>query len=200
MAFLLSAPAVNPVVLVSTSVAFPGQPRVVAARAMASALTATTVGLIWSHLAKPGWTRAPRCAVPLGCAWKRFRLTLVHDFVDGASMLVVGAAATATLRSRVDPASLAAIARWPPAGVVLAGGLAVVLCVCSEADAFVASSLAGLSPVARLAFMVVGPAVDLKLIAMQSGTFGPRFAIRFAPLAFTVALASSAGVGWWLLR
>src|SRR5207247_6786497 len=58
MAFLLSAPAVNPVVLVSTSVAFPGQPRVVAARAMASALTATTVGLIWSRFGKPGWSRA----------------------------------------------------------------------------------------------------------------------------------------------
>ena len=136
----------------------------------------------------------------LSSPWRRFRLTVVHDFVDGASMLVIGAAATATLRSSVDVASFGAIARWPPVGVVLAGGLAVLLCVCSEADAFVASSLAGLSSVARLVFMVVGPAVDLKLIAMQWSTFGPRFAIRFAPLVFAVAVATSAGVGWWLLR
>jgi uncharacterized protein len=41
--------------------------------------------------------------------------------------------------------------------------------------------------------LVVGPAVDLKLIAMQSGVFGRRFAARFAPLTFAVA------VGWALL-
>jgi uncharacterized membrane protein YraQ (UPF0718 family) len=50
--------------------------------------------------------------------------------------------------------------------------LAVVLCVCSEADAFVAASLSGFSPTARLAFMVVGPMVHLKLTALQAGTFG----------------------------
>jgi uncharacterized membrane protein YraQ (UPF0718 family) len=52
---------------------------------------------------------------------------------------------------------------------------------------------------ARLAFMVVGPAVDLKLIAMQSGTFGPGFSLRFAPLTFTIAIVASVAVGWWLL-
>ncbi len=62
--------------------------------------------------------------------------------------------------------------------------MAVALCVCSEADAFVAATFTQFSPTARLAFMVVGPVVDLKLIALQSGTFGGRFARRFAPLTF----------------
>ena len=39
------------------------------------------------------------------------------------------------------------------------GALAVVLSICSEADAFVASSLTEFSLTARLAFMVVGPMV-----------------------------------------
>jgi uncharacterized membrane protein YraQ (UPF0718 family) len=77
--------------------------------------------------------------------------------------------------------------------------LAVVLCVCSEADAFVAASLSGFPPTARLAFMVVGPMVDLKLVALQAGTFGRGFAVRFSSVTWVVALVSSVLVGWWLL-
>ncbi len=48
---------------------------------------------------------------------------------------------------------------------------------------------------ARLAFLVVGPMVDLKLFAMQAGAFGRRFAVRFAPATFVVAVACAVTVG-----
>ncbi len=73
------------------------------------------------------------------------------------------------------------------------------LAVCSEADAFVASSLTQFSLISRLAFLVVGPMVDVKLIAMQVGAFGRSFAIRFAPLVFIVGVLSSIAMGAWLL-
>jgi uncharacterized protein len=41
--------------------------------------------------------------------------------------------------------------------------------------------------------------VDVKLIALQAGTFGRGFALRFAPLTLVVALLSSAVIGRWLL-
>ena len=65
--------------------------------------------------------------------------------------------------------------------------------------AFVAASLSQFPPTAQLAFMVVGPAVDVKLFAMQAGTFGRRFATVFAPLTFVVAVASALVVGAVLL-
>jgi len=77
--------------------------------------------------------------------------------------------------------------------------LAVVMAICSEADAFIAASLTQFSLSSRLAFMVVGPMVDVKLIALQAGTFSGRFALRFAPLTFAAALSSSLLIGWWLL-
>jgi len=52
---------------------------------------------------------------------------------------------------------------------------------------------------ARLAFLVVGPMIDLKLFAMQAGTFGRRFAVRFAPTTFVLAVLVSAAVGGVLL-
>jgi hypothetical protein len=77
--------------------------------------------------------------------------------------------------------------------------LAIVLAVCSEADAFVAASLSGFSPTARLTFMVVGPMVDLKLIALQAGTFGRAFAVRFSSATAVVAVVCSVIVGGVLL-
>ena len=77
--------------------------------------------------------------------------------------------------------------------------LAVVLAICSEADAFVAASLTAFPMTARLAFMVVGPAVDVKLFALQAGTFGRGFALRFAPATFFVAVGASVLVGAVLL-
>ncbi|MGH3804918.1 MAG: permease, partial [Pseudonocardiaceae bacterium] len=45
----------------------------------------------------------------------------------------------------------------------------------------------------------VGPMIDLKLFAMQVGTFGRGFALRFAPATLLAAIAASAAVGWILL-
>ncbi len=77
--------------------------------------------------------------------------------------------------------------------------LAVLLSICSEADAFVAASLSQFSLTSRLVFLVVGPMVDLKLISMQTGVFGRRFAARFAPATFVVAVTAGVAAGWVLL-
>jgi uncharacterized membrane protein YraQ (UPF0718 family) len=47
----------------------------------------------------------------------------------------------------------------------------------------------------RLVFLVVGPAVDVKLFAMQAGMFGRAFAVRFAPATFGVATVMATVVG-----
>ena len=94
---------------------------------------------------------------------------------------------------------LEAVAGHPVISVVALAGLAVVLSICSEADAFVAASLGQFSLTARLAFLVVGPMVDIKLFALQAGTFGRAFAVRFAPTTFVVGILVSALVGMWLL-
>ena len=48
-------------------------------------------------------------------------------------------------------------------------------------------------------FLVVGPMVDLKLISMQTGVFGRRFAVRFAPATLAAAILVGAGFGAVLL-
>jgi len=91
------------------------------------------------------------------------------------------------------------LAADPVLGVALMASLAVVLALCSEADAFVAASMTMVPLLPRLVFLVVGPAVDVKLFAMQAGLFGRAFAARFAPCTFLVATASACAVGLLVL-
>ncbi|OSZ61444.1 hypothetical protein OQI_05490 [Streptomyces pharetrae CZA14] len=200
LAFLLSAPAINPVVLVATSIAFPGRPEMVLARLLASLAAAVVMGWLWARFGKERWLRPPNARPgPEPSGVRAFVHGLQHDFLHAGGFLVVGAAAAATFNIAVPRAYLDVFTDSPWLSVLLLALLAVVLCVCSEADAFVAASLSGFSPTARLAFMVVGPMVDLKLIALQTGTFGRAFAIRFASATWVVAVLSSVLVGWWLL-
>jgi uncharacterized protein len=200
LTFLLSAPAINPVVLVSTAVAFPGQPEVVAARAIASLLAATVVGLIWAWFGNDKFLeRARRQHTHDGPPFSVLVETAQHDLLQAGGFLIIGAATAATLQTAVPRDILDGVATSGLASVLALAGLAVVMAICSEADAFVAASLTQFSLTSRLAFMVVGPMVDVKLIALQTGTFGGRFAVRFAPLTFVVAVSSAIVVGWWLL-
>jgi uncharacterized membrane protein YraQ (UPF0718 family) len=201
LAFLLSAPAINPVVLTATAVAFPGRPEVVVARFLASLLAATVVGLVW---ARSGRDELLERVVNRGRGEQGRPLAVLvataqHDLLQAGGFLIVGAATAATLQTVVPRSVLDTVAGADPLAFVALAGLAVVMAICSEADAFVAASLTQFSLSARLAFMVVGPMVDVKLVALQAGTFGRGFAVRFAPLTLVVALASSAVVGWWLL-
>ena len=200
LAFLLSAPAINPVVLVATAVAFPGRPGVVVARLLASLLAAIVVGLVWARTGRDHLLdRARRRRVSDGPPLAVLAATAQRDLLQAGGFLIVGAATAATLQTVVPRSALDAVAGAGPVAFLALAALAVVMAICSEADAFVAASLTQFSLSARLAFMVVGPMVDVKLIALQAGTFGRGFTLRFAPLTLAVALASSAVVGWWLL-
>ncbi|MFF3908294.1 permease [Streptomyces sp. NPDC001848] len=201
-AFLLSAPAVNPVVLTATAVAFPGSPLMVLARLLASLATAAVMGWLWLWLGREEWLRPTVRHTghrPGHSRWREFRLGFQHDFLHAGGFLVVGAMAAATFNVAVPRSVLDVFSGSTWLSVLFLAGLAVVLAVCSEADAFVAASLAGFSPVARLAFMVVGPMVDLKLIALQAGTFGRAFAVRFSTATTVVAVLCSALIGGALL-
>ncbi|PRY61900.1 hypothetical protein B0I28_101224 [Glycomyces artemisiae] len=196
--FMLASPAINPIVVVSTFVAFPGNPEMVAARVCASLVAAVGIGWLWAKLGKTEWLRLPEHRHHDDGKWAAYWAAIRHDFLHAGGYLVIGAAIAASLNTLVPETWLAPIADSPVLGVLALAVLAVLVSICSESDAFVAASLTQFSPTAKLAFMVVGPFIDVKLAAMQAGTFGRRFAARFAPAAFLAALAAAAlmGVVW----
>jgi uncharacterized membrane protein YraQ (UPF0718 family) len=200
LAFLLSAPAINPVVLVATAVAFPGQPKMVLARFIASLATALIVGWLWALTGRPLPIRNhPSHQHGTGTRLNRATATASHDLAQTMGLLVIGAASAATLKTVFPERWLSHVAGHDLTGIIVLAALAVLLAVCSESDAFIAASLSQFSRTAQLAFMVVGPGVDLKLIALQAGTFGRQFAMRFAPLTWLVAVVTASLTGAVLL-
>jgi uncharacterized membrane protein YraQ (UPF0718 family) len=200
LAFLLAAPAINPVVLVATAVAFPGRPEMVAARFLASLLASVLVGWCWLRIGRTDLLRSRhRSHEHVGTRREVLLATASHDFLSAGGFLIIGAATAATLQTVVPRTVLDHLAGSGALALLALGVLAVIMAICSEADAFIAASLRQFSATAQLAFMVVGPMVDVKLVALQAGTFGRAFTIRFAPLTFAAALGSAALVGWWLL-
>lgn len=201
LAFLLAAPAINPIVLTATAVAFPGNPEMVLARGVASLLVAMIMGWLWLRLGRADWIRLPHRPDLDGLSraaafWSAVR----HDVVHAGGFLVLGAMAAASINVLVPERWSQTLADEPVLSVLVLAVLAVLLSICSEADAFVAASLSQFSLTSRLVFLVVGPMVDLKLISMQAGVLGRRFALRFAPATFAVAVTVAVAVAAVVLR
>jgi uncharacterized protein len=202
LTFLLAAPAVNPIVLVATAVAFPGEPGMVWARLAGSMGTALVMGFLWARFGKAEWFAEQalrRLPEPRGgrSRWLMFAETARHDLVDAGGFLVIGGITAAVLNVVVPRTWLDGLGEQLVLGVVVMALLAVLLALCSEADAFVAASLSSMPLLPKLVFLVVGPAIDVKLFALQAGTLGRRFALRFAPLTFVVAIGCA--VAAWAL-
>jgi uncharacterized membrane protein YraQ (UPF0718 family) len=199
LTFLLAAPAVNPAVLVSTAVAFPGNHTMVLARFLASLATAVLVGWFCLALGRRLPLRLPQAVEPHLGAGARFVATARHDFLHASGFLVLGAVLAAAVNSMVPRSIVDTVAGQAVLGILTMAVFAFVVALCSESDAFVAASFTAFSDTAKLVFLVVGPAMDIKLAAMEAGTFGAAFARQFVPVVLAVATCSALGVGWLLL-
>lgn len=107
------------------------------------------------------------------------------------AFVVAGAALAAALQTVIPQSLVSGLARTPVVGSLALMGIAFVLSLCSEADAFVAVSFAQFPLGAQLAFLVFGPVVDAKLAFLYSATFKRRFVIRLMAVAVPVTLAGS---------
>lgn len=98
----------------------------------------------------------------------------IHDFLEITCFLILGATLAAIVQS-ADLLSYAPMLKNSPALAIPAMMLlAVLLCLCSEADAFVAANLIAIPLGGKLAFLVLGPMLDLKLYLMYTRVFRPR--------------------------
>ena len=99
--------------------------------------------------------------------------TTLNDFIDITVFLIIGSVIAAFVKS--DPQlinKVEAMSREQPLlAIPLMMLLAFVLCLCSEADAFLAASFTKMSVSAKIAFLVFGPMLDIKLLLMYTRVY-----------------------------
>jgi hypothetical protein len=201
IAFLLSAPVVNPVVILSTYTAFGWGPLLIG-RLIFSILIAFTVGLIFS-LAKPqevlletrDWrleTGDSPLPTPHSPLLTRFWQALTiggDDFLDMGRYLIVGSILAALMQTIVPQATLLALGSGPVISIIVLMALAYILSICSTVDAFLALSFVNTFTTGSiLGFLVFGPMVDIKSSLMFLSVFRRRTVAYLILLPFLLTL------------
>lgn len=194
--YMLAAPVINPVVVLSTYVAFSGNFQLVLGRVFIVAGSAALTGWLCRGCLRAGPPADSKCSLSLPdlnhlhshctqsmpAAGRNWRTVLdllssgASEFLEMGKYLILGALASAAFKVFLPWQLVQVLAGSMSLSIVVLMLLAVLLCVCSEADAFVAASFVYVPPAAQLSFMALGAMVDLKLIGMYFGAFPPKMA------------------------
>ncbi|MCP3030184.1 permease [Halobacillus sp. A1] len=183
---LVSAPILNPIVFLSTFYAFQTDLTVAWAR-MGIALVVSLIigGIVYSRFGNSWQLKEEKGLITHGPHSYRNRLseTFHHasdEFFDMGKFLIIGALLASVIQTFMARDLLSDVGSGFLAGPAVMMGLAYFLSLCSEADAFVASSFKGLfSTSSLLAFLVYGPMTDLKNTILMAAYFRKRFVLSF---------------------
>jgi uncharacterized membrane protein YraQ (UPF0718 family) len=102
------------------------------------------------------------------------------DFLDVGFYLIIGAAIASVFNTAINKEVLLPFAGnhfLATTGMMVLAGL---LSLCSTSDAFIAANFLTFPVTAKLAFMVFGPMMDMKLLFMYGLVFKKRFTFTFA--------------------
>ncbi len=205
VAFLLAAPVMNPIVLVSTYIAFSNAPNgteVIVLRFVITAVVAISIGALFALAARPHETLRPVSLGELRPAdavlasrpqtlregfYRSMRVS-VNDFFEMGRFLVIGSMLAAAMQTFVSQSMLQTLGEGPLVSVLVMQLLAFVLSVCSTVDAFIALSFTTFSTGSILAFLTFGPMVDIKSMLMFLGVFKPRVVAYLVILPFLMTL------------
>lgn len=201
IAFMLAAPVINPVVLLSTAVAYRGRGAVemVIGRASLGLVVAMVAGFLIARSGADKLVAHARASDPAHDHPHHHHGSRARGFVDhlGADLLlmgkfiVLGAALAAAMQTIVPQSVFTGVLTSPFVGALLMIALAFFLSLCSEADAFVAVSFIQFPLGPQLAFLAAGPVLDTKLALLYGGTFGRAFVIKLAVVIVPVVVAGS---------
>lgn len=207
--FLLTGPLINPIVIFSTYMAFGNDARIAWTRMLLGFIVAFIAASIVSVVFRRNELKTG--AVPISTAHstaaaaplrQRFELMLKHsidEFFDMGKFLMMGAFFAAFVQTYVSTKSLLAIGEGVASSTIVMMGLAYLLSLCSEADAFIGASFRNVFPMtAILGFLVFGPMLDLKNTFMMLGVFRARFVFALIGIIAITVFASVMLVHVWL--
>lgn len=198
-AFMITAPIINPIVLFSTYIAFSNSIKFVVWRVVGSMLVALVVGVWLAYInTEPILTQTEldqACQIEAHhhekeTAWHKGWSVLTHgidEFFDSGRYLIFGSLLAAAMQTYLPTGAILQLGHTKILAILVMLILAATLSLCSEADAFIGSSLLSLfgsGPI--VGFLVFGPMVDIKNLLMMKRYFKTSFMLKFVGIVTVV--------------
>ncbi len=208
LTFLFAAPIINPITLLTTSQAFNDGGQMVLLRLIGAFIIANIVGWVFSSYKKTDVLNEDfiqYCNIEKthqhepNAGLKKNILEFSERFSGEAQLLlpslVGGSVLAGIIQTAVPRSVLLTLSADPIIAILVMMLLAFVVSICANVDAFFALALASVFPTsAILAFLLLGPMVDIKMLALLRTTFTNSLLLRASTLIAVLVLTISLGV------
>ena len=192
MTFLIAAPIVNPITIITTHAAFGWDGWVLVARILGGFAIANVIGWLYSkHGAQDSLLTArfaAECRVPPshvhgGARVQRSLELFIRETSVIMPALFIGSVVAGAIQVLVPRSVLVTLGSNPLWSILAMLVLAFVISVCSNVDAFFILPFAStFMPGSIVAFLVFGPIIDIKMLALLRTTFTTRVLIQLTVL------------------
>jgi uncharacterized membrane protein YraQ (UPF0718 family) len=204
MTFLLAAPILNPVTIITTYQAFGWDNGILAARIIGGFLIANLIGWLFSKHPRPeelltrGFEATCRVGHDHAQHTPRLQRSIVAFSSEASAMLpalFIGSAIAGLIQVGVSRDVLITLGSNPVWSVLALMALAFVIAICSNVDAFFILSLGStFMPGAIVAFLVFGAKVDVQMLALLRTIFTTSTLTRLTLVVALAALVLGLGV------
>ena len=205
LVFLLSAPVLNPVTIITTQQAFANDLAVLAGRMAGGFVIANVVGWVFmrrrrDELLQPDFIKT--CQISRHIHERRWVRSLELFRYEASHMLpalLFGAAVAALVQVAVPREILLTLGSNPAWSIAAMLVLAFVISICSNVDAFFALAFKDTFTAGSLvSFLVFGPMIDIKLLSLMRTTYQPKVLMQVSLLVLLMAAAIGLGVNYVL--
>ena len=205
LVFLLSAPVLNPVTIITTQQAFANDLAVLAGRMAGGFVIANVVGWVFmrrrrDELLQPDFIKT--CQISRHIherRWVRSLELFRHEASHMLPALLFGAAAAALVQVAVPREILLTLGSNPAWSIAAMLVLAFVISICSNVDAFFVLAFRDTFTAGSLvSFLVFGPMIDIKLLSLMRTTYQPKVLMQVSLLVLLMAAAIGLGVNYVL--
>jgi uncharacterized protein len=205
--YLLAAPIVNPVTIFTTYQVFSDYPGLVGFRIIGGLLLSLLIGMSFMLFKNPRQFLAPALVKEIEFEEssihshtshnhvhknkiEEFVSHFVPEFIETFKYLFMGSVIAAFVQTTIPREFFVQVGSNAILSLLMMILFAFIISVCSNVDAFIALSFSSVfSNASLLGFLVFGPMMDIKTVAMLRGIFTTRFTTLLTCMIFTGTLA-----------
>jgi uncharacterized protein len=136
---------------------------------------------------------------PLAAKLQLVLESMIQELRELGAVLVIGSAIAAVIQVFVPRELILGLGQGPVTSVLAMMGLAVVVSICSTVDSFFALSFSSIFTTGSLlAFLVLGPMIDLKGIGLMLSIFKPRAIVYLFVLAAQMTFLAAVFINFYV--